>query len=98
MFSYIASRRLPAKPVDASAAYLPARTPSSRAMAATAKVSRPYLTMAFISPFSMPRSMMNAMMVGSRMSMTASSAENIGVRIAARLYSPRWEASFFIML
>lgn len=31
-------------------------------------------------------------------SMTASSAENIGVRIAARLYSPRWEASFFIIL
>ena len=42
--------------------------------------------------------MMNAMMVGSRMSMNASSAENIGVRIAARLYSPRWEASFFIIL
>ena len=41
MFSYMASRRFPAKPVDASAAYLPASTPSTSAMAATRKVSRP---------------------------------------------------------
>ena len=97
MFSYIASRRLPAKPVDAVAANLPASTPSSRAMAATRKVSRPYLTTAFISPFSIPWSMIKAMMVGSSTSMMASRAEKIGVRIAARLYSPRCDTSFLII-
>ena len=97
MFSYIASRRLPARPVEASAANLPASTPSSSAMAATRKVSRPYLMTAFMSPFSMPWSMIKAMMVGSRTSMTASNAEMIGVRIAARLYSPRCDTNFLII-
>ena len=97
MFSYIASRRLPAKPVDASAAKRPAKMPRASATAATRNVSRPYFKIAPISFLEMPSSMMNAISSGSKTSMIASSAERVGVRIEARLYLPRCDASFLII-
>ena len=52
---------------------------------------------AFISPFSMPWSMIKAMMVGSSTSIMASSAAKSGVLIEAALYSPRCDTSFLII-
>ena len=78
MFSYIASRRLPAKPVDASAAHCrPERPAAGRWPPREGEQADD--DGVHIALFKWPRSMMNAMMVGNRMSMTASSAANVGV-------------------
>ena len=98
MFSYIASLKLQANPVDASAPYLPPSTPKQRLSSAITTISPPYKSIFCISPASIPLSIIAAVTKGINTSINTSSTIQHGVKIEALLYFPMYFAKVRIIL
>ncbi len=86
MLRNIACRRLCAKPLEASAPYLPESTPHASETNAMAAMMPPVMHTARKSPLSTPLSISRAIIMGIAISMITSPVMKIGVKTDAFLY------------
>ena len=87
MFVYIASLKFAAKPVEALAAWLPAKKPSDNVPRAMTNMNAPYFVTLDIFPASIPLSIRLAINNGIIISKTTSNAANNIVSSESFLYS-----------